>query len=143
MGWDLSELKEFHFHVYFFQNNKASRDKAHQLRKDIEQLTAEGHFVAVPLKNAFNEEPRGPHPCGSFEVWCPREYLSQVLSFFILNRRGLSILIHPLSRHEVLDHTERSMWLGTPYPLDITALQEELDEVPFQYPELGLGYSAK
>jgi len=34
------------------------------------------------------------------------------------------------------------MWLGPQYRLDLTVLEEDLDGVPLQYPELGLGYSA-
>ena len=35
------------------------------------------------------------------------------------------------------------MWLGPPFRLDLRVLKEELSDPPLQYPELGLGYSAK
>ena len=96
----------------------------------------------IPL---FNEAPIGPHPCGSYEVWCPKESMAQALSFFMLRRGELSILLHPLTPHEIQDHTGRSMWLGAPYKLDLTpliALEDGPGEGGAQYPELGLGYSA-
>lgn len=136
------EIKEFHFHVYYFQTNAASRAHALALRDDILRLRAEGYFHAVPLVT-YNDVPRGPHPVGSYEVWCPRERFSRVYSYFAMNRGELSVLIHPLTREEVKDHTERAVWLGPSYPLDLTQLREITDSLPLQYPELGLGYSRK
>ena len=84
----------------------------------------------------------GPHPMGSYEVWCPKEYFARAFSFFTINRGNLTILVHPLTRHEVIDHSERAIWMGTPAPVDLTALSNLLPTVPAQYPELKLGYSA-
>jgi len=57
------------------------------------------------------------------------------MSWFMLNHGNLSILLHPLTRFEVLDHTERSMFLGPRYPLDISVLSEDLgDEVDLCLP---------
>merc|ERR1711936_1551024 len=90
----------------------------------------------------INTEPFGPHPCGSFETWVPREYLSEAMSFFMQRRGELSILFHPRTRWEVEDHGARNMWIGPPMRLDYTVLALDLEEPPAQYPELKLGYSA-
>ncbi|RSH85945.1 uncharacterized protein EHS24_004131 [Apiotrichum porosum] len=134
------EVKEFHFHVYFFQSNAESRAAALSLRDDILRLTAEGYFHAVPLAT-YNDVPRGPHPIGSYEVWCPRERFSRTYSYFATHRGKLSVLIHPLTRQEILDHTERAAWMGPSFTLDLSQLRTLLPSVPLQYPELGLGYS--
>lgn len=75
-------------------------------------------------------------------MWCPKEHFSRVYSWFTLHHGVHSILIHPLTKYEVLDHSDRSAWMGKPVPLDLTKIPEHLDKTPFQYPELGLGYSA-
>jgi len=75
-------------------------------------------------------------------VWCPKEYFCRVYSWFILHRGIHSVLIHPLTKQERLDHSDRAVWMGKPFPLDLTKIPENLDHVPLQYPELGLGYSA-
>ncbi|KAF9896468.1 hypothetical protein BX616_007398 [Lobosporangium transversale] len=138
-----NEIKEFHFHVYWFQTNVASYESAVKLRERILQLVKEGFFKGVvPLKNGINTVPRGPHPVGSFEVWCAREDFARCYSWFVLNRGAHSILIHPLTKQEIEDHSSRAAWLGTPVPLDLSRLTPFLEEVPSQYPELGLGYSA-
>lgn len=52
------------------------------------------------------------------------------------------MLVHPLTRHEIEDHTTRAMWMGESFRIDLSALHKELKKVPLEYPELGLGYSA-
>ena len=63
-----------------------------------------------------------------------------MLSFAILHRGSLSVLIHPLGANEVDDHSLHQMWLGDPFPLDLAALNSMGGDDP-QYPELKLGYS--
>lgn len=79
---------------------------------------------------------------GSYEVWCPKEYFSRVYSWFILHRGIHSVLIHPLTKEQLLDHSERAVWMGAPVPLDTKKLRPVLNKVPAQYPELKLGYNA-
>ena len=111
----------------------------------------------------FNTGPIGPHPCGSFEIWVPQEYLPHMLSFMMFNRGDITVLVHPLGKTEVRDHTVDAMWLGNPYPIgnkdpgflvkflhsysplifsDVSPLLTSGGDPP-QYPELGLGYSKK
>lgn len=134
------QVKEFHFHVYFYQSNPVSVQAALTLRALIlEQVSTKEMIVVcngvteemlpgldtskIPL---FNTKPMGPHPMGSFEVWCPQEYFAKAMSFFMLKRGELSILIHPLSRHEIEDHTNRAMWLGPSTRIDLTVLEPDL-----------------
>ena len=132
-------IKEYHFHVYW---NLEDFDLALNLHDLIEKENREGAMVAKILR--INKGPIGPHPLPSYEVWVPIEYFSIAYSFFLLNRPPkLSVLIHPLTREEIRDHTERATFLGKSYPLDLTQLNELLPHIPAQYPELGLGYSAK
>lgn len=135
------EIKEYHFHVYFFQTNEVSKNAALKLRDRLLDLTKKKFFHVVPLERV-NMAPIGPHPIGSYEVWCPREHFSRVYSWFLLHHGELSILVHPLTKEEVKDHTDRATWIGKSLPLDISRLSPMLPQVPKQYPELGLGYSA-
>jgi DOPA 4,5-dioxygenase len=138
---DVTEIKEFHFHVYWFINDKETKEQAEGMRSEILRLNKEKYFVAIPL-DTVNYEPRGPHPIASFEVWVPQEYFAKAYSWFLLNRPlNISVLLHPLTRHELLDHTERAVFLGSSIPLKLSALNTVLPKVPAQYPELELGYS--
>jgi aromatic ring-cleaving dioxygenase len=73
-------------------------------------------------------------------VWVPIEYVGKALSYFMLYRNELTILIHPLTSHSVEDHSGRAIFLGPVFPIDLTVLEGADDP---QYPELGLGYSAQ
>ena len=150
------EIKEWHFHVYWFQNRPEAYDAALRLRDELIAGVENGDFVVVlngvtaemlpGLDEShiphINTKPVGPHPCGSYEVWVPKEYFADAMSLFMERRGELSILLHPLTRHEVEDHWSRNMWLGPPFRLDLTVLSEDIGHVPLQYPELKLGYSA-
>ncbi|KDQ59759.1 hypothetical protein JAAARDRAFT_33332 [Jaapia argillacea MUCL 33604] len=136
-----SEIKEWHFHIYFHQHNAEEHQAALELRDAVLRLRRDGAFIAVPLWRV-NMEPIGPHPVGSYEIWCPAESFSSVFSYLALNRGDLSVLIHPLTREQRTDHEVRNAWIGCPYPLDLTKLPVKSDEIPLQYPSLKLGYSS-
>lgn len=133
-------VKEYHFHVYWDKDDRNQHESAMNLHAEIiHRASLGGSFVAKILR--INLQPVGPHPSASYEVWVPIESFALVYSFFLHNRRDLSILVHPLTRHELLDHTDRSAFLGPRKKLHLEALIKLLDDVPKQYPELGLGYS--
>ena len=150
------EIKEYHFHVYWFQKDPESRRQASRLREKIVEEVKNGLLVAVchgvtaemlPGLNVskippVNNEPKGPHPCGSFEVWVPFEWFDMAMSFFMMERGNLSILIHPLTASVMADHTKNALWLGVPFRLNLDIFNENSKDNP-QYEELHLGYSAK
>lgn len=57
------------------------------------------------------------------------------------SNKSFSVLIHPLTSQQRRDHESRNGWLGTPWPIFLDGLPRESDDIPFQYPELGLGWS--
>ena len=155
-AWTDPEIKEFHFHTYWFQHRPESYAAALRIQAELITAVGDGKFLVVlpgitqevipgideSQIPHINTEPVGPHPCGSFETWVPKEYFTEALNFFMQRRGELTILMHPLSRHAVEDHAARNMWLGPPMRLDLTVLTEDIGDVPLQYPELKLGYSA-
>ncbi|KAI9570778.1 DOPA-like domain-containing protein [Boletus coccyginus] len=136
-----AEIKEWHFHIYFHQDNAEEHHAALELRDAVLRLRRDGAFVAVPLFRV-NTGPMGPHPVGSYEIWVPSTSFAPVFSYLCQHRGDLSILLHPLTREERKDHQMRSAWLGPSYPLDLSRLPVLADHVPLQYPSLKLGYSA-
>uniref|UniRef100_A0A0W0FZS4 Dopa-dioxygenase n=1 Tax=Moniliophthora roreri TaxID=221103 RepID=A0A0W0FZS4_MONRR len=92
-----TEIKEWHFHIYFYQKNAEEHHAALELRDAVLRLRRDGAFVAVPLFRV-NTDPIGPHPVGSYEIWVPAETFSSVFSYLCMNRGNLSILVHPLTR---------------------------------------------
>ncbi|KAJ3817891.1 DOPA-like domain-containing protein [Lentinula raphanica] len=137
-----SEVKEWHFHIYFAQKNADQHYAALELRDAVLRLRRDGAFVAVPHFRV-NTEPIGPHLIGSYEIWVPAETFSSVFSYLCLNRGNLSILVHPLTRDQRADHESRAAWLGTPLPLDLSNLPVRSENIPLQYTGLRVGYSAE
>ncbi|KAJ6546808.1 DOPA-like domain-containing protein [Mycena capillaripes] len=137
-----SEIKEWHFHIYFHQGNAEEHHAALELRDSVLRLRRDGAFIAVPLFRV-NTDPIGPHPVGSYEVWVPSETFSSVFSYLCLNRGSLSILVHPVTRDERGDHEFRSAWIGPSFPLDLTKLPIRSEEIPIQYPSLSTSCAPK
>jgi len=135
------EVKEWHFHIYFLQNDAKAKQAALDLRDAVLRLRRDGAFVAVPLFRV-NEGPMGPHPVGSYEIWCPIESFASVFSYLALHRGGLSVLIHPLTHDQRRDHEVRNAWMGPSFPLYLGTLPIRSDDIPVQYTTLGLGYSS-
>lgn len=96
-------------------------------REAIQQQINNGDLASCRL-NVVNTGPRGPHPVGSYETCCNSTSIPFALSFFMQNHGNLSVLLHPLTRMEVLDHTKRAMFLGPKLPLDTSVLAEDLGE---------------
>ncbi|KAH9918346.1 DOPA-like domain-containing protein [Epithele typhae] len=137
-----SEIKEWHFHIYFHQKNAEEHHAALELRNAVLRLRRDGAFIAVPLFRV-NMEPMGPHPVGMLlRIWCPSESFASLYSYLCMNRGDLSILVHPLTREERKDHEIRLAWMGPSFPLDLSTLPVLSEEVPLQYPSLRLGYSS-
>jgi DOPA 4,5-dioxygenase len=109
----------YHFHIYFDEKTK---NKAIELRnafiafKELTHLDDINLFVGL-----VHEQPIGPHTKPMFLIACS-SLLNFVLSNLIIHRDGLSILVHPNTDSEALDHTERAIWLGDKVPLDLTKL---------------------
>ncbi|QYS97945.1 4,5-dioxygenase (Only in Amanita muscaria) [Trichoderma simmonsii] len=136
-----SRTREWHFHIYFLLQSPTETAAALALRDAVLRLRRDGAFVAVPLQRV-NKEPIGPHPAGSYEIWVPDTSFSEVFFYLATNRGNLSILVHPLTSQQRRDHETRNAWLGTPWPIYLDGLPRKSDEVPLQYPELRLGWSA-
>ena len=102
----------YHAHVYYDTDSRAT---AEQL---AEALTDK---LSVEL-GGFFDEPVGPHPVANLQViFSPPEFAS-VVPWLMLNRRGLNVLIHPLTDDSVRDHDTDCAWLGTPVALKLQVL---------------------
>lgn len=105
----MTEIKGFHAHVYF---DRASLDKARAIcERAARELGLEMGRV--------HEKPVGPHPDWSCQLAFGPEKIGAVVSWLMLNRDGLVVLIHPETGSHLEDHRDRAMWMGTTRPLDL------------------------
>lgn len=111
---ETAEILEFHAHIYF--NGAQARARAFHLR---ERLLADFGGVAGGVR----ETAAGPHPEPDLLVHIPVDRFSEAVPFLMLNRSGLSILVHPETGSAIEDHTENALWLGRPLAVNIGFLQ--------------------
>ena len=111
----------FHSHAYFDHTAQERVEEARAFMDLIRQTFAATPHVEV---HSLIPAPVGPHPRGSFEVLFTREAFTDYVSWLMFTRpESIDILVHPLTRSQVLDHTSRALWLGTPLPIDRAMLE--------------------
>lgn len=72
----------------------------------------------------WHDRPVGPHPTAMYQVAFAVEEFPRLVPWLMLNRRDLSVLVHPLTGDDVADHSAHALWLGPPLPLRLEALRE-------------------
>jgi len=108
-------IPSYHAHIYF--RSPEERAKAEQLR---EQIAA--RFV-VRL-GRWHEVPVGPHTAPMYQVAFLAQVFPDFIPWLMLNRQGLTILLHPNTGHPRADHETHPFWFGEVLPLKADVLPE-------------------
>ena len=101
-------IREYHPHIYY---DPGTRDRAARLRERV--ATA---FPAAIL-GRWHDAPVGPHPQSMYQIAFPREMLAAFVPWLMLNRDGLTILLHPETGDDYVDHSAHAAWFGAVLPL--------------------------
>ena len=54
----------------------------------------------------------------------------RIVPWLMLNRGGLSVLVHPQTEDAYDDHTIHALWLGAPLPLRVEGLRRTRNRKP-------------
>jgi len=111
---DTGAITGYHAHVYY--DAATTRDDAAALREGI----AAGGF-AVHI-GGWHDGPVGPHTVGMYRVEFPVAEFARLVPWLALNRRDLSVLVHPETGNDVADHSRFALWLGPALPLRLERL---------------------
>lgn len=95
-------ITEYHIHVYY---DADSRDRAAVLREWVEAR------FAVKM-GRWRDEPVGPHVRSMYLFTFAPALFADVVPFVMLNRQGLTVLLHPKSGRPRDDHTVNAAWMG-------------------------------
>jgi aromatic ring-cleaving dioxygenase len=111
---DPAAITDYHMHVYF---DPESRDRAAQLRAWVEER------FAVRM-GRWHDVPVGPHVQAMYQVQFVPELFPTLVPFVMMNRMGLTILLHPQSGRPRDDHTINATWMGAVLPVKTEVLPE-------------------
>ena len=104
----LDRIDHYHAHIYYTPDSKP---RAAALRERI--ATA---FPAAVV-GSWHDQPVGPHSQAMYQVAFATEDFATVMPWLMLNRDGLTILVHPGTGNGYADHTKHAAWLGAVLPV--------------------------
>jgi len=113
---DVDAIRGYHAHVYW--NNQEDRDRAAEVREAL------GARFNVTL-GRWHDKLVGPHRCYSYQVAFSSEEFPRIVPWLMLNRRGLVILLHPITDDAYTDHRDNSIWFGERLELDLSVLPKK------------------
>jgi DOPA 4,5-dioxygenase len=109
----VADIRGFHAHVYFDAVTRGTAERVHG--------ALAGH-LGVEV-GALYERPVGPHAKAMFQVTITPEQFGAVVAWLMVNRSGLSVLVHPMTGDAVADHETNPLWMGEPLPVDVELLR--------------------
>ena len=104
----LAAIGSFHAHIYF--DGDAQRDAALALREQIAQR------FSVTL-GRVHDRLVGPHARAMYQVAFDTASFGNFVPWLMLNRQGLTVLVHPNTRDTRRDHLVHALWMGDVLPI--------------------------
>ncbi|MCB1742596.1 MAG: DOPA 4,5-dioxygenase family protein [Gammaproteobacteria bacterium] len=102
-------IRGYHAHVYFDAMTL-------ELARRICEQARDRFSIAM---GRMHEKPVGPHPMWSCQLTVPADRFGEVVPWLLINREGLTVLVHPETGDALRDHTEHAMWLGDSQTLSV------------------------
>ena len=109
-----SPITEYHLHVYY---DTHSKERAGLLRTWVEER------FAVRM-GRWHDVQVGPHPTSMYQIAFATELFPTLVPFLMLNRMGLTVLLHPQSGRPRDDHTVHAVWMGQALAVKTEVLPE-------------------
>ena len=108
-------IQLYHAHVYY---NGATREKAELLRQRV------GERFPQATLGRWHDALVGPHTQSMYQIAFPVELFAEFAPWLMLNRDGLTILLHPETGRAKADHTAHAVWMGAVLPVRLEALKD-------------------
>ncbi len=107
-----------HYHAHIYYDPAATRERAAILRARIA-----AQFPDAVI-GSWHDVPVGPHSQAMYQVAFATDLLASFLPWLMLNRDGLTILVHPGTGNSYADHTAHAVWLGAILPVRVSAFRD-------------------
>ena len=112
---DITRITDYHAHIYY---TPETRSLAERLREWVG-----ARWPEVRL-GRWHDVPVGPHPTAMYQLAFPAALFPRVAPFVMMNRMGLTVLLHPESGRPRDDHTRHATWMGEVLTLKTDILPE-------------------
>lgn len=112
---DTTQIHAWHAHVYYTSDTKPA---ALRLREWV------GARFPAAVLGRWHDAKVGPHPQSMYQIAFPGDLFPTLAPFLAMNRRGLTVLLHPESGRPKDDHLHNAMWMGAVLPMDASMLPE-------------------
>lgn len=114
---DPRAITAYHAHVYY--DPAKTRGRAERLRERVSEK-----FPQAKL-GRWHDETVGPHPRSMYQIAFPPEMLAQFVPWLMLNRNGLTVLLHPETGDNYTDHSAHAAWFGAVLPLRLEVFRRK------------------
>ena len=95
-------INSYHAHIYY---DAQTRSAAARVRKQIQ-----ANFRVE--MGSWHDTPVGPHPQSMYQVAFKKTEFPRIVPWLMLNRAGLSVLVHPNTGDDYADHATLPLWMG-------------------------------
>jgi aromatic ring-cleaving dioxygenase len=113
---DPAAIADYHAHIYY---DPASRGRAERLRQRVAAAFPEAKL------GRWHDELVGPHPQSMYQIAFPAPMLETFMPWLMLNRDGLTILLHPETGDDYTDHSAHAAWFGAVLPLRLDVFKKQ------------------
>ena len=113
---DPATISGYHAHIYY--DPAKTRDVAARLREGL------GAAFPQATLGSWHDEAVGPHTVAMYQVVFDADDFARLVPWLMLNRDGLTILLHPETGDDYTDHTAHACWFGAVLPLRIEVLRK-------------------
>jgi aromatic ring-cleaving dioxygenase len=114
---DPSAITDYHAHIYY--DPAKTRDKAERLRERVAKEFPQAK------RGRWHDELVGPHPQSMYQIAFPTGMLASFVPWLMLNRDGLTVLLHPETGDDLTDHTAHAAWFGAVLPLRVEVFKKK------------------
>ena len=111
-----AQITEYHAHVYY--DPATTREQAERLRARI------GSEFPQARLGRWHDEQVGPHPQSMYQVAFASALLPSFVPWLMLNRDGLTVLLHPETGDNYADHSAHAAWFGAVLPLRLDVFKK-------------------
>lgn len=107
----LIQAPSYHAHVYFRPGEEPLIEALH--------ARAEGELAGMATVWPIRYRPVGPHPLPMFEIEFADAHREPVLAWVTAHHGDRSVLLHPETGNDRVDHSEHARWLGERLELNL------------------------